>query len=188
VDVPDESARGGWTATSADYVAPQKPGQPDAWSQEFGHRASQHLREVALTVPPAEIAELLQLEPSSKAVVRRRTVALDRRPVELADSWYPVIVAGGTALALDRRIKGGAPTLLAELGYTAAKVIEDVCAPKITREQSSLLFLPDDERLLELTRTSFDADGAPFEVSVMAMNPELPDGELRKLRYELNLI
>lgn len=180
--------RSGWTATSVDYVAPQKPGQPDAWSQEFGLRASQHLREVALLVPPAEIAELLQLEPGSKAVVRRRTVALDRRPVELADSWYPVVVAGGTALALDKRIKGGAPTLLAELGYTAAKVAEDICAPKITREQAYLLFLPEGERLLELTRVSFDAEGDPFEASVMAMNPELPDGELRRLRYELDLI
>lgn len=178
----------GWTATSLDYVKPQEPGKPDAWSQEFGHRASQHLREVELLVPPAEIAELLRLERGGKAIVRRRTVALDHRPVELADSWYPVIVAGGTALALDKRIKGGAPTLLAELGYTAAKVVESVCAPKITREQSSLLFLPENERLLELTRTSFDAAGDPFEVSVMAMNPELPDGELRQLRYELNLI
>lgn len=184
----DEGAQSGWTATSVDYVRPQQPGRPDAWSQEFGLRASQHLREVAVLVPPAEIAELLHLEPGGKAVVRRRTVALDHRPVELADSWYPVGIAGGTALAVDKKIKGGAPTLLAELGFTAARVVEDVCAPRITREQSSLLFLPDSERLLELTRTSFDTDGEPFEVSVMAMNPELPDGELRRLRYELDLI
>lgn len=183
----EASAPQGWTATPA-YVKPQESGQPDAWSQEFGLRASQHLREVAFVVPPNKIRELLRLEPGAKAFVRRRTVALDRKPVELADSWYPVVVAGGTGLALDKKIKGGAPTLLAELGWTAVKVVEDICAPKITREQSSQLFLPDDERILELTRTSFDEDGMPFEVSVMTMNPELPDGELRQLRYELNLI
>jgi GntR family transcriptional regulator len=176
-----------WIATSSPYLTPQAPGQPDAWSQEFGIRASQHLREVALLVPPPEIAELLRLDPGQKAVVRRRTVALDRRAVELVDSWYPVLVAGGTGLAVDKPIKGGAVTLLAELGYTTVRAVEDVCAPKATREQSSLLFLPDGERLLELTRTSFDADGDPFEVTVMAMSPELPDGELRRLRYELAL-
>lgn len=178
---------GGWTATSVPYLAPQAPGQPDAWTQEFGLRASQHLREVDLVVPPAEVAELLRIDPGAKAVVRRRTVALDRKPVELADSWYPALIADGTGLAADKRIKGGAVTLLAELGYTTARAVEDVRAPRITREQSSLLFLPENERVLELTRTSYGADGEPFEVSVMAMNPELSDGELRGLRYELTL-
>ena len=186
--MPEPNTSHRWVATSVDYVTPQAPGEPDAWSKEFALRASQHLREVALLVPPDEVAERLRLKRGDRAIVRRRTVALDRRPVELADSWYPVLVAGGTALAVDKKIKGGAPTLLAELGYTAAKIIENIRAPQITPEQSSLLFMPLEERLLELIRTSLDADGDPYEVSVMAMNPELPDGELRQLRYELDLI
>lgn len=184
----DDRVRRGCPATSVDYVAPQKPGRPDAWSQEFGARASQSLREVCGAIPPDEIAGLLQIERGTSAVVRRRLVMLDTKPVELADSWYPVDVALGTGLAENKRIKGGAPTLLAELGHVPVRVVEDVCAPVVTDDQSSLLFLPEGSRLLELTRTSIDADGLVFEVSVMAMNPELPDGELRRLRYELELI
>jgi GntR family transcriptional regulator len=53
-------------------------------------------------------------------------MSLDGRPFEVVESWWPVNVAGGTALAGPRRIKGGGVTLLAEMSYTVHRAVEDV--------------------------------------------------------------
>ncbi|WP_420819999.1 UTRA domain-containing protein [Sinosporangium album] len=73
---------------------------------------AQLIREVGSAVPPPNVAAMLGLNPGTKAIVRRRTMVLDGKPAELTDSWYPISVADGTALAVPRKIKGGAVTLL----------------------------------------------------------------------------
>src|SRR3954454_18619977 len=108
-----------WIVDSLPYLSPRQEGQIDAWSEEAaqaGHVGTQQLRTVTSAVPSAEVAAELGLPLGTAAIVRRRTVLLDQKPVELADSWYPLQVATGTGLAEPRKIKGGAVTLLATLG------------------------------------------------------------------------
>jgi DNA-binding GntR family transcriptional regulator len=115
-------------------------------------------------------------------VVRRRLILLDDRPVELADSWYPPSIADGTALSRPEKIKGGAVTLLAELGHVVHDVHEDVSARRATGAEAELLGVEEGAPLLTLLRVTLDADGVPFEVTDMAM---LPEG--RALSYQLKV-
>lgn len=172
-----------WTATSVPYLAPRPKDQTDAWAEEAaeaGGRGTQTLREVTTAPAPPAVAERLRLRPGDGAVVRRRTMFLDGRPVELTDSWYPLAVAEGTAIAERRKIKGGAVTLLADLGYTAGEAEEEIEVRPATEHQASELGLPLGTSVLVLTRTTLTADDVPFEVSEMTM---VTEG--RRLRYRL---
>ncbi|MBB4979923.1 DNA-binding GntR family transcriptional regulator [Streptomyces sp. SFB5A] len=112
-------------------------------------------------------------------IVRRRLILLDDQPVELADSYYPVPIAAGTPLAEPGKVPGGAVTLLKELGYTGAEVVEDVSAALATTEEREHLGLPEGSAVLHLLRLTQTADGTPMEASLMTM----PAG--RHLTYRL---
>lgn len=105
---------------------------------------------------------------------------LDDRPVELTDSWYPEEIAAETALAAPGKIKGGAVTLLADLGYTVHEAREDITFRGATLEEAAGLGLSVGTPVIVLSRTCLTAEGIPFEASVMVMV-----AEGRHLRYRL---
>jgi DNA-binding GntR family transcriptional regulator len=163
------------------YVTPQDGGQADAWSKEAGKQGGQQLTEVAEVAPPNAVAEALHLSPGETAIVRRRVILLDGKAIELADSYYPPAVARGTALAEKRKIKGGAPTLLAELGYRARHVVEDLELRAADDSELNDLALPEGANVLSLLRTTSTEDGNPFEVQLMVMKAP------RRLHYEIEV-
>jgi len=176
-----------WVTASTPYLSPRAAGQGDPWAleaAEAGHVGRHKVLSAGTAYPPEHVAALLRAEPGASAVRRRRIVTLDDRPVEIADSWYPIAFAQ-TALAEPKPIKGGALRLLADLGFTAARHIEDVAVISLTGELADLLYSPVGEAAMELTRTSFAQDGTPFEVAVMVMSREMEPGLPRRLRYEL---
>lgn len=170
-----------WTSSSTPYLRAQAPGEPDAWTQESAGRGTQRLVEVGPVVPPAAIRAALGLADGEMAVVRRRVISLDGTPVELADSYYPESVATDTALAAKAKVKGGAPTLLAELGHVPARVVEDVEARGATAEESAVLGVQAGQPVFALLRTSFSASGEPFEAALMVTRG--PHG----MRYEMRV-
>jgi DNA-binding GntR family transcriptional regulator len=107
---------------------------------------------------------------------------LDDRPVELTDSWYPAGIAEGTPLAAMGKIKGGAVTLLADMGYSVHEAREDIVFRGATGDEAAELGLAVDTPVIVLSRTSLNAEGAAFEASVMVMV-----AEGRHLRYRLIL-
>ncbi|MFB4275690.1 UTRA domain-containing protein [Nonomuraea sp. MTCD27] len=139
------------------------------------------VREVAEITPPADVANDLHVNPGETVIVRRRLVLLDGEPIELADSYFPAFIARGTALADQGKIRGGAVTLLAELGYTTASMLERISARPSTADERDLLNLNVTDWVLILRRVTRTADGTPFECSVMTM---VADG--RELQYELH--
>ncbi|MEZ0074451.1 GntR family transcriptional regulator [Planotetraspora sp. GP83] len=174
-----------WVGSSASYVSPRAAGQTDAWTEELavnGRQGSQLLREVAEVVPPLLVAGALRLPEGETAVVRRRVMLVDERPVELTDSYYPLSVAAGTGLAAARKIPGGAPTLLAQLGHVPSEVIEDLTVRPATAAEAEALGLEEGAPVILLVRLVRSADGVPFEVSVMTM---VPEG--RHFRYSLKV-
>ncbi len=174
-----------WTDVSTPYLTPRTTGQSDAWTEETarqGRRGTQELREVAEIVPPAEVARALALAEGEQAIVRRRLMRLDGQPFELTDSYYPQAIAAGTPLAEPKKIKGGAPAVLSELGKRPHRIREDVSTRPATGSERELLELGDAQWVLILFRTSMAEDGTPIEVSVMTMVPTN-----RRLTYELTL-
>ncbi|WP_331732315.1 UTRA domain-containing protein [Streptomyces sp. NBC_00989] len=174
-----------WTSTSISYVQPRQPGQVDAWTAEAaqaGKKGGQRLTEVGECVPPEAIAAALRLTPGEPAVVRRRLILEDDQPVELADSYYPTQIARGTALGERGKIPGGAPTLLARLGYTAAEVAEDVSAREASADERAALNLAPGAWVLVLARIAVAENGLPMEAMLMTMR-----AQDRHLHYQMRV-
>ncbi|MBB5625055.1 GntR family transcriptional regulator [Sphaerisporangium krabiense] len=176
-----------WTdvGDSAAYLAPRAQGRPDAWTEELAQTrrsGSQRLIKVAELVPPSEVADALGLSSADHVVVRRRVMLIDDRPVELADSYYPARLASGTLLGEMRKIPGGAPTLLAELGYRPKEALEELTVRPATEREAEGLALTPGSLVVVLFRIVVGVDGVPFEVSVMTMRPEG-----RRFRYRVKV-
>ncbi|MEV6979823.1 UTRA domain-containing protein [Sphaerisporangium sp. NPDC051017] len=174
-----------WVSVSAPYTRPRSADQGDAWAEEaarHGQSGTHLLQEVVEGVAPDEVAELLQLSRGSRVIVRRRTVLLNDQPIEIADSYYPLTIAQGTRLAEHRKIRGGAVTLLAELGHEPRLAQEDVSARPATDEERRALELDENEWVLVLVRTLKTGDGTPVEITTIRM---IAQG--RHLRYETTL-
>ncbi|MBV2356522.1 UTRA domain-containing protein [Streptomyces sp. J2-1] len=175
----------GWISTSMPYLTARERGQGDAWAEEAaarGGKGGQRIVYAGEVPAPEEVAVRLGVPAGDTVVVRRRIIELDGVPVELTDTYYPLTVARGTRLAETGKIRGGAVTLLAELGYVAARVVEDVtaCAPEPAEREA--LRTSAGEPALRLVRTTSDAEDRPFQVDVMLM----PTGR-QGLRYEMRI-
>ncbi|MEV8324547.1 UTRA domain-containing protein [Kitasatospora sp. NPDC056731] len=176
-------ADGQWVSSSAAYLRPQAG--PDAWTieaQRAGRSGTQALLAAGVTMPPQHIQRSLGLGVADQAVLRRRLISLDGRPVELADSWYPASIAEGTGLAELRKIRGSSVRLLADLGYLIARATEDVESRLATSEEASHLEIDEKTPVLVLTRLAYDKDDRLIEASVM-----VTPGSERLLRYEMKV-
>lgn len=167
---------------SAIYLAPREG--PDAWSAATADRqGTQQILGVETVVPPQRIADALQLGTAERAVVRRRLMLLDDRPAEIANSWYPELLAHGTPLADPKRIKGGAPAAIAALGLALAYADETVELESTpTPEEAGLLEVSTDERVVRLFRTAYTGEDTPVEVTDSVM---LPAGRVLQHRIEV---
>jgi GntR family transcriptional regulator len=123
------------------------------------------LLEVGERTPPADVATLLA---QTRAVVRRRLMLHGGQPVELSASYYPLDIAAGTPLAHKRRIPGGAPRLLAELGHPQeATMVDRVAVRPPTTAEVEELQLPHGASVIRQLRLIRSTDGRPVEVTVM---------------------
>lgn len=136
------------------------------------------LLDVSEVKPPADVARALQITDGEVAVLRRRMLTHDGLPVELSFSYYPVDLAAGTRLADRRKIPGGAPQVLADLGYPQLHLIDEVSSRLPTTEEFEALELPASVPILQQFRTIRSHNQRPVEVSVL-----IKGGHLYSLRY-----
>ncbi|GAA3190666.1 MULTISPECIES: GntR family transcriptional regulator [Streptomyces] len=170
------------TVRPAASLNPAKPGEPYRWLAEArkgGPPARSKLLEVAEAVPPGDVTEALGLPDGGTALLRRQILRLDDEPAELVLCFYPLELARGTALTERRRIKGGTPTLLSELGYPPVLSVDRVSARLPTRDQYEALELPGNLPVLRTLRTVYSHDERPVEATVM-----IKAGHLYELQYE----
>ncbi|MET7933289.1 GntR family transcriptional regulator [Streptomyces sp. NPDC005322] len=170
------------TMRPASYMAPAAPGQPYRWISEAANRrtrGSSRLLDVAEVRPPADVAEELRLPADGMALLRAQVLLMDDEPVELVKSYYPLELARGTAMMDRRKIKGGTPALLAELGYPPRISVDKVSARVPTQEQYTVLGLPGNLPVLRTLRVVYSDDERPIEATVMAKA-----GHLYELQYE----
>jgi DNA-binding GntR family transcriptional regulator len=172
-----------WTGASAPYI---RPNQGDAWGKEAvtqGRTGTQRILFAGETTAPAEVAAAFGLTGGHPVILRQRLILLDGIPVEIASSYWPLSVAAGTALAAAGKVKGGAPTLLAELGYEPRDVVENVSTrPATPHELESLAMADASEWILTLRRTIKDDSDRPYEVFV-----SVAPGRIGQLNYSMKV-
>jgi GntR family transcriptional regulator len=125
---------------------------------------NQGIRALEVTPAPSMVAERLRVEVGTNVWVRRRTTYADGRPNQLADSYYRLEVAEGTAIMEVDTGPGGGFARLEEKGYKLAEVEEDLSTRMPTGPESSVLQLPPGTPVLELVRTVYGDQGEPLEV------------------------
>lgn len=171
------------TLRPASYMAPSAPGEPYRWLTEAarrGARARSKLLEVTATVPPPDVAEALNLPEGGTAVLRRQLLLIDDEPAELVYSYYPLGIARGTAIMERRRIAGGTPALLVDLGHPPRLSVDRVSARVPTQEQYRALRLPSSSLpVLRTLRVVYGDDERPIEATVM-----VKAGHLYEVQYE----
>ncbi len=107
------------TVRPSSYLTDGASGTPSRWLAETDDEAPparSELLDVAECVPPADVGAVLGTGEPDLAVRRRQLLLLGEDPAELVTSYYPAALARGTALTVRRKIRGGAPAVLAELG------------------------------------------------------------------------
>jgi len=167
----------------ASMMAPSSAGEPYSWITEAAKRSqkgSNRILEVAEVVPPPRAREVLGLDANGTAIMRYRMGLLDGRPAELVRSYYPIELAHGTRLADRRKIPGGSPTLLADMGYPTRSQGDVVGTRLATPEEYELLELPGDIPLLDVFRVVYSDDRRPIEVTEL-----VKPGHIYKMAYEL---
>ncbi|MFD5601736.1 GntR family transcriptional regulator [Streptomyces sp. NPDC127064] len=169
------------TMRPAAYMAPAGPGEQYRWLTEaakLGTQAHSTLLDVGEVRPPADVSAALGLADGDTALLRHQVLSIDGEPVELVASYYPVDIARGTALTEKRKIKGGTPALLADLGFPPRLSVDRVSARVPTQEQYRALRLPSDLPVLRTLRVVRSDGGRPVEVTVM-----VKAGHLYELEY-----
>lgn len=172
-----------WTGSSAPYL---ESGQGDVWGKEAaaqGRSGTQQILSAGEVPAPQEVATRLHIELGVPVVARQRLIQLDGQPIELANSYWPTDIASGTALAETGKVRGGAVSLLASLGYEPGAVTEEVGTRPPTKEEAQTLRLTNNrEWVLTLTRAITTPDGLPYEVSVM-----VSPGRIGRLHYSMKV-
>lgn len=168
----------------ASSMEPSEQGEPYRWITEAaarGQRGANTILNVEEVKAPTRVARALGAEGDTHAVLRTRIGLLDDEPAELVWSYYPVELARGTRLADRRKIRGGSPTLLAEMGYPPREQVDEVAARQATTEEYQLLEIPGDVPVIEIFRVVYSDDRRPIEVTVL-----VKPAHLYKMGYHLS--
>ncbi|MGP4109791.1 GntR family transcriptional regulator [Streptomyces sp. 4N509B] len=167
----------------APMMAPAPPGQPYSWITEARKRSQKatfRILDVREIVPPRRVREVFGLPDDGVAVLRKRLGLLDDKPAELVWSYYPAELARGTRLADRRRIPGGSPALLEQMGHPTLGQEDIVGARYATTDEYLLLQLPGEIPLLEIFRVVHSRDRRPIEVTEL-----VKPGHVYKQSYSL---
>ena len=162
-------------------LAPE--GEPYPWISDAasrGRTGTIELRYVGEVPAPAQIAAAFGLEVGTPVVVRHQLLLLDGEPAELLWHHYPTDIARGTRLAENRKIRGGTPSVLAELGYPLREAVDQVGTRLATVPEFVALKLPEDMPVLRQLRVVYSDGRHPVEVSVM-----VKAGQQYEIQYEL---
>lgn len=155
--------------TPASFSKPADPGRSYRWiteAQAHGKAPTIKILDVLEIEPPADVAEILGPD-GGVALLRKQLLSLNDEPCELVCSYYPLELAQGTAMMGRARIKGGTPTLLAELGYPPLHTVDLVTAEEATTEEYELLRLPRQIPVLRTLRAVLSHDDRLIEVTTM---------------------
>ncbi|MEU9279480.1 GntR family transcriptional regulator [Streptomyces sp. NPDC048341] len=117
--------------------------------------------------PPAWVADILGVDANSEsALARVRRMLADDVPVQLATSYLPLEIAGGTRLEEIDTGPGGSKSRLAELGHAQDHITEDIEVRRPTPEEVAALDMAEDQRVFEIAHIGRTEDGRAVEVTI----------------------
>ncbi|MEU0881169.1 GntR family transcriptional regulator [Lentzea sp. NPDC005914] len=140
------------------------------WTTDVGTRPRTEGVTVEIEVPPAAVAEVLQLDDGARVVTRRRRYLVDDKPVQLATSYYPEALVAGSAIAEINTGDGGAYARLKELGYEPTRFREELRSRMPRDNEREALDLAQGTPVILIVRTAFTADDRPVEVNEMVLD------------------
>jgi GntR family transcriptional regulator len=125
--------------------------------------------------PDPGLAEQLKVSASQKSLLRRENVFYaDDDPVYRVTTWIPWSIAQGSGL-LEEEVphQFGIHGVLEEKGHTMARIDDEITARMPTPEEIQYLQLPRGVPVLDVTHTSVDQDGEPYEVTRFVMRADM---------------
>ncbi len=129
-----------------------------------GRHGSVEVEYVGPDRPPPEIATMLDVDPDTEVLVRRRRYLDDEQPVEHATSYLSMAIAAGTPIAEEDTGPGGIYARLEELGHRLGSFTEEVSARMPHPEEARALDLSAGVPVLRVVRQALDVDGQVLEV------------------------
>jgi GntR family transcriptional regulator len=135
-----------------------------------GRAAEVEILGIDRVTAPNDVAVWLQLAMGAEVLVRRRRYLADGEPMELATSYVPWELAGGTQMAQPDTGAGGIYARLEERGHTLKRFSEEVTARMPTVDEIRALLLQPGVPVIRLVRVAYDVDEIPVEAcdTVMA--------------------
>ena len=165
------------------YPVAAPVGQPFPWISDNaakGRPARIELLSVGEAAAPSQVAAAFGIKIGSLVLCRHQLLYLADEPAELLWSYYPVEVARGTRLAENRKIKGGTPAVLAELGFPLRDAIDQVGTRLATVDEFVALKLPQDMPILRQLRVLYTDNHRVIQVDIM-----VKAGQQYEIQYEL---
>ncbi|WP_030990045.1 GntR family transcriptional regulator [Streptomyces sp. NRRL WC-3744] len=140
------------------------------WSADEDRPLTVDQVSVQEVVPPAHIAEMLDLNAGETACARSRRFVLDGRPVMLATSYLPYALVEGSAITQADTGPGGTYARLADLGHGPVRFREEIRGRLPTAEEAATLGMSPERPVLKMCRTAFDAHQRVVEVNEMTLD------------------
>jgi GntR family transcriptional regulator len=165
----------------ASYMPTTGQDEPYPWMTEAAKRAqrgSVKLLRVAEVEPPPAVAHVFDLNEGERVSLRHQLLMLDDEPAELASIYHPLSIAQGTPLSERRKIQGGSPRLLTDLGFPPREWTDQLSARLPTTDELETLNLPDDVPVLRTFRVVYTDNARPIEVQILVKG-----GHLYELAY-----
>ncbi|MFI7222487.1 GntR family transcriptional regulator [Nonomuraea angiospora] len=139
---------------------------------------SYELLDVGEVQPPNDVAAAFAMPPGGSVIMRHRLLLHDGEPVELSWSYYPVDIAAGSPLASRKKIRGGAPQVLADLGFPERYFDDRISVRQPTVNEVEGLDLPADVPVFRQFRAVYSDFQRPVEISIL-----IKGGHLYELSY-----
>jgi GntR family transcriptional regulator len=154
----------------AEWQAGRGPFMSDAQASGFEAAVTVKIRREPATV---DVAGWLDVDPGTQVVVRERIMRADGKVVQLATSFLPVQIAGGSQIEQADTGPGGTYARLAELGHAPDRFTEAVSARRAAADEAPLLQVAVGAPVLAVTRVAYDASGHAVEVNRMILHADL---------------
>jgi GntR family transcriptional regulator len=159
VDIP--------TVKRVRHIPPRGGGSGSSFAEglhKVGMAPRTELVQAEVIALPPEIARHLGRAEGAEALIRKRHMFADDRPVQLAASYIPLEVAGGADLAFPDTGPTGIYKRLAERGYRVARFAEEIESRRPTLEETDFLRISSAQHVLEVVRFAYNGAGRPLEV------------------------
>ena len=124
-------------------------------------------RSVERVMPPADVAMRLNVDANTESVLRRENwYFADDEPAQIGFTYLPWSIVEGTPLVVPGEpVPTGIYAYLETLGYTVARIREEISARMPRHDEAANLRVPPGIPVIEVLHTSFNTDGTPFDVT-----------------------